>query len=66
MYALFRGLGGLWLKLIGVSHCVSFDSVPSADTQYIFIDISNNPQHILNIKLIQHTNPPNPPNLITI
>ena len=37
MYALFRGLGGLWLKLIGVIHSVSFESVPSADKQYIFI-----------------------------
>jgi 1-acyl-sn-glycerol-3-phosphate acyltransferase len=37
MYDLFRLMGGLWLKLIGVNHSVSFEAVPEDDKQYIFI-----------------------------
>lgn len=37
MYDLFRVMGGLWLKLIGINHSVSFESVPDDNTQYIFI-----------------------------
>ena len=37
MYVLFRVMGGLWLKLIGINHSVSFESVPDDNTQYIFI-----------------------------
>jgi 1-acyl-sn-glycerol-3-phosphate acyltransferase len=37
MYDLFRIMGGLWLKLIGINHTVSFESIPEEDKQYIFI-----------------------------
>jgi 1-acyl-sn-glycerol-3-phosphate acyltransferase len=30
-------MGGFWLKLIGVTHTVSYESVPEPDKQYIFI-----------------------------
>lgn len=37
MYKLFRHMGGFWLKLIGVNHTVSYESVPEPEKQYIFI-----------------------------
>ena len=37
MYDLFRIMGGLWLKLIGINHRVSFETFPLPEKQYIFI-----------------------------
>ncbi len=37
MYDLFRLLGAVWLKLIGIKHRISFEANPDPNKQYIFI-----------------------------
>ena len=37
MYDLFRVMGNLWLRLIGIKHTTSYESSPDPNQQYIFV-----------------------------